>query len=103
MNDQTLIKQRNQLMVKAFWIFLSIDLIINLILYDFSTATNISVVSVPPLLLITYLVKKKYRNQINNVFNIGPIYNRLIHFKYYRGKLYQSVFSNITTDILHTL
>ncbi len=58
MDDDSLIKHRNQLMVKGLWLFVCIDIVLNLVLGDFSTVMRLILITIPSLLLITYLVKK---------------------------------------------
>lgn len=58
MDDDFLIKKRNNLSVIGIWIFLCLDIPLNLFLKDYEAAFAITLISIPPMLVITYLVKK---------------------------------------------
>jgi diguanylate cyclase (GGDEF)-like protein/PAS domain S-box-containing protein len=87
MDDDSLIKYRNNLMVKGIWIFLCIDIPLNLIIEDFSTVKSIFQITFPPLLFITYLVKKKAASKltmymISVLFIVGLFILNIIQVHY---------------------
>ncbi|NMD72612.1 diguanylate cyclase [Bacillus sp. DNRA2] len=61
MDDDSLIKHRNQWMIKGIWIFLCLDIPLNLLLGDFKEVRGIILIAIPPLLFLTYLMR-------NNIF-----------------------------------
>ncbi len=60
-DDDNLIKYRNQLTVKGLWLFLCLDIPLNLLLKNYDAAFAIFITAFLPILVITYMVKKQIK------------------------------------------
>lgn len=58
MDDDSLIKYRNGLMVKGAWVFIIFDIPLNMLFEDVETGILIASFTFPPMLLLTILIKK---------------------------------------------
>ncbi|WP_147534261.1 diguanylate cyclase domain-containing protein [Bacillus marasmi] len=68
MDDDSLIKYRNSLMVKGVWIFIILDIPLNMIFEDIETGLLIASFTIPPMLLLTFLIKKGFGPKLTMYF-----------------------------------